>query len=600
MCGIVGVAGTFVPGLVEAMNSEQVHRGPDSAGLLVEASRLVALGMTRLAIQDLADGSQPMTDLSGRYTIVFNGEIFNSAELRELLEARGVNFSTSHSDTETLLLLYRELGVDMVSRLVGMFAFVIYDRKRRELFGARDGAGIKPFYYIRTGKNFFFASELKSLRHVGDKSRDINAKAVYDFVSLNFIPSPSTVYQGISKLEPGHYFRFSIDSGKYCSASFWSPTVGDSSIVSFAEAVSKVRLGLEQAVHRWLVSDVPVAFSLSGGLDSAALVGMAAMNASEPLETFSLGFSETTELDELALARQVAQKWSTSHHEIRINSGDLLHYLGEMAWHLDEPYAGGLPSWFVFKEMSNQFKVGVVGTGGDELFGNYRRWLPFEDVLSGFSRYVSHILRQNSIQDILRFPNSVKYRLNAYDSRKRQLFAPGFVSGLAPTEDFYEKYFEASSASPRNLAIELGFRFQLPDEFLQMTDRFSMAHSVEARTPFLDQRLISEVFSIKDQIRTNRENPKALLARAVRDLVPADIIKAPKRGFVVPEGDWLRGALKGDLREVFSPEFIRNQGIFSATIYERVLPRFLAGNRNLDALVWNLFMFQVWFRLHRM
>lgn len=583
------------------MNAKQSHRGPDSSGVLHDSSERVSLAMTRLAIQDIGGGAQPMTDSSGQYSIVFNGEIFNALELRNRLKNRGVKFSTSHSDTETLLLMYREFGASMLANLIGMFAFVIFDRKKRTLFGARDGAGIKPLYFSRQEARFMFASELKALRVAIDKEPELNYQALFDYVSLQSVPAPMTIYEGVHKLEPGHYFEFSINNGSFTSQKFWEPfSAANNFTGEGAELSAALRGSLQAAVDRWLISDVPIAFSLSGGLDSAALVGLAASRASRPVDTFSLGFKESSSLDETTLASLVARRWNTNHHEIRIGPDDVADDLRSMVWHLDEPYAGGLPAWFVFKEMSKSFKVAVVGTGGDELFGNYSRWRAFEEYRAGSRLVASHLLRGNSLRDVLRSPKAFRYRLSAYDSLKRGLFQTNLSDRLAATEDYYEEALSIGpSSNYRDAITRLGFARQLPDEFLQMTDRFSMAYSVEARTPFLDQRLVAEVLSIPANTRTRPNNPKYLLAEAVRDLVPHEVLSAPKKGFVIPEGEWMRGSLRDQVREAFDQRYLDQQGIFQPRVVGKLLDRFFRGDRNLDSIVWNLFMFQIWFEGHR-
>lgn len=593
----MGITGGVPTGLIERMNVAQSHRGPDSSGVLHDTVGKVSLAMTRLAIQDIDGGNQPMTDSSGHYSIVFNGELFNTGQLRKRLESRGARFETSHSDTETLLLMYREFGAAMLGDLVGMFAFVIFDRKKGILFGARDGAGIKPLYYSSSGGNLVFASELKALLEAFDFEKKLDAQALFDFVSLQSVPAPMTAYRSFRKLLPGHYFEFSLKNGAFTTRQFWAPFLEAKSYVTGKELSTTVRRSLESAVERWLISDVPVAFSLSGGLDSAALVGLAAGQVSRPLDTFSLGFKNSSSLDETSLAGLVAKRWETNHHEIRIAPEDFSRDLRLMVWHLDEPYAGGLPAWFVFKEMSESFKVAVVGTGGDELFGNYGRWRPFEEPFAAARRIAAHFFREQSLQDLLKFPKSVKYRLSAHNSLKRRLFRREFSEGLVATEEYFEEALTLDRHSNyRDAIVQIGFDRQLPDEFLHMTDRFSMAHSVEARTPFLDQLLVAEVLSIPAHLRTRRNEPKYLLAEAVSDIIPHAVMAAPKKGFVLPEGDWMRGALRGLVREAFDPRYLEQQGIFETVFAEKVLNRFFMGDKKLDSLVWNLFMFQIWYQ----
>jgi asparagine synthase (glutamine-hydrolysing) len=332
--------------------------------------------MCRLSILDLEFGHQPMGNRDSSIWIVYNGEIFNSPQLRRQLERQGQVFVTDHSDTEILLHLYEQKQEDMLSELNGMFSFVVYDKRRNLLFGARDRLGIKPFYYTRMGNIFAFASELKSLLRLPGMTRTLNHTSMFHYMTLRFVPGEMSIFDGIQRLSPGHWFRHDLASGRFETHRYWTPSTVAREGLSVAEWSGLVRAELQAAVRRWTLSDVPLGCSLSGGLDSSSIVALLAEAGHSRLKTYSLGFGETAaDLDELPLARKVAERWGTDHHELVLQPEDLLRDLLKMVWYLDEPYGGGLPSWYVFQFMARDVKVGMTGTGGDELFGDYGRYI---------------------------------------------------------------------------------------------------------------------------------------------------------------------------------------------------------------------------------
>jgi asparagine synthase (glutamine-hydrolysing) len=339
-------------------------------------------------------------------------------------------------------------------------------------------------------------------------------------------------------------------------------------------------------VHRWTIADVPVACSLSGGLDSSAIVGLLAEGGRSDLRTYSLGFSSPDDraLDELELARSLARRWGTDHHEVVVDADELLDGLLQMVWSLDEPYGGGLPSWYVFRFMSADVKVGLTGTGGDELFGNYRRFVPFE------TGRLARLRRGN----VKRYHFEPAYYFT--DAAKRKLLLDRTRQGTAAL--LQEIYDESPSRNPRDSVLHLDMATQLPDEFLLMTDRFSMAHSLEARTPFLDNELVDLVTSIPPELRTSREDPKALLRDAVADLLTPAHLSAPKRGFVFPFARWLRGELRPLAERLLDDGRLEQQGIFRPGLAARYLLPHLEGRSDESERLWPLLMFQLWHLLY--
>ncbi len=589
MCGIVGLVGTRSPGDLAAMNALIAHRGPDDAGL-VEAPELgVALGVRRLAILDLAGGRQPMTTPDGRFTIVYNGEIYNAPELRATLERDGERFATDHSDTEVVLRLYAREGAAALARLNGMFAFAILDREQRTLFCARDRLGIKPLYYLSQPGRFALASELKALLALPGVPRELDPQSAFHYFSLLYVPDERTILRGIKRLPAGHWLRLNCENGAVEVSRWWRLEFRPRERASAEALRGELREGLERAVERWTLSDVPIACSLSGGLDSSSIVGALASRGRR-LSTVSLGFASQAERawDELPLARRVAERWGTEHHEVVMDPGALLDELVPMVWHLDEPYGGGLPSWLVFKLMAREVKVGLTGTGGDELFGNYGKWRELE---GGPLRRAA-----GGAVDEERFRREYFERYYYFgDDEKRGLLGFGRAPEVESTAAFlYRRYLDSRAADPRDAVAYTDVTTQLAEEFLMMTDRFSMAHSLEARTPFLDHELVELAYTVPPGTRTRRRDLKGLLRACVADLLPPELLTAPKRGFVLPLALWLRGRLRPAVEALLSPQRLARQGLIDPAFHARYVAPHLAGAGDHTQKVWAAFMFQLW------
>ncbi|HZI20718.1 MAG TPA: asparagine synthase (glutamine-hydrolyzing) [Pyrinomonadaceae bacterium] len=636
MCGIVGIAGRQERSWLASMNSVQTHRGPDDAGEYRDPEAEVALAMRRLSILDLEGGHQPMSNEDGSLTVVFNGEIFNSPELRAGLEARGHKFFTHNSDTEVLLKLYEERGAAALQELNGMFAFAIYDRRRRVVFGARDRVGIKPLYYVKEPALFAFASEVKSLLALPTLAREVETQSVFHYMTLLHVPGERSAFRGVRRLPPGHWFEYSVDRRELRVERYWRLPVGASgggeggrSADEWAEVL---RHELREAVRRWMLSDVPVGCSLSGGIDSTAVVGLLGEMGFR-VKTYSLGFAGEgeEEWDELRLAREVAARWGTEHREVILKPEDLLEDLVQMVWHLDEPYGGGLPSWYVFRLMAEDVKVGLTGSGGDELFGNYGKFVPFEtspvlraaasypalaraarslpraawaawrgalaavpDALAGAGRKS----RLAELDKLFEAPFGHHYYANQVyftDRAKRDAVFDGAAEAAEDTAALIERLAaEAGASNYRDRVAYVDFMTQLPEEFLLMTDRFSMAHSLEARVPFLDHELVETVFRIPARLRTRPDDLKYLLKRAVSDLLPAGVLGARKKGFVIPVKLWLRGPLRPLAERLLAPDRLAAQGLFRPSFFGRFVAPHVEGRADYTWQVWAALMFQLW------
>ena len=445
-----------------------------------------------------------------------------------------------------------------------MFAFALLDREQRELVLVRDRFGIKPLYY--SDAPFAFASELRTLLHVPGVERELDRESLFHYLSLRFVPGERSISRGreaASARAPAPLRPRQPAADR--------PALVEARVRSAAPSRAELRERLRDAVVRWTLADVPVAVSLSGGLDSSAVTALLAESGAR-VRTYSLGFAG--EDDELPLARALAERWGTDHHEAVVDADELLDDLLQMVWSLDEPYGGGLPSWYVYRFMAEDVKVGLTGTGGDELFGNYRRFVPFER-----ARLRAPPPRRRAplpLRAVVLLHRRGEARARCRRARtRRRCCSASTTRAAARTRATRCSYLDVAT--------------QLPDEFLHVTDRFSMAWSLEARTPFLDHELVEYVASLPPELRTDADDPKRLLREAVADLLTPAHLEAPKQGFVFPLERWLRGELRPLAERLVSPEHLRAQGIF------REDANFLS----LDAeRLWPVLMFQLWHLLY--
>jgi asparagine synthase (glutamine-hydrolysing) len=596
MCGIVGVRaaisdGDRVASYLGAMNQRQYHRGPDDSGSYLDRECRLGLAMRRLAILDLDGGAQPMRSDDGRHVLVFNGEIFNSPELRRELEARGERFRTAHSDTEVLLRLLVRESEGALTKLNGMFAFAFYDRFERTLLLARDRLGIKPLYYTQIGTRFAFASEMKSLLALPFINREIDRQSLFHYLSLMYVPGERSILRDVHRLPPGHSLRLRLDDGVSEIKRWWGLHYDPDHATPAAMWPERIRATLDEAVDRWCLSDVPIAASLSGGLDSSGIVGLASRRGRD-VRTVSVGFAGEGEAawNELPLAARVAEMWKTDHTAITIAPDELLGALPRMVWHLDEPYGGGLPSWTVFREMSRFVKVGLTGVGGDELFGNYGKWRALEG--GAARRWV------DAAPTYERFRRTYFDRWHYFTDLDKRAVLDGEAAELEDTAAFlWRRYSEPGAAAVRDRTARTEIGTQLADEFLHMVDRFSMAHSLEARTPFLDNAMVDLVRTIPASIRTRRGDLKGLLRHALAPVLPEALLTAPKHGFVLPLKLWLRGPLRPLAERLLAPDRLRRQGLFRPDTYYRHVRPHLEGREDLTTRAWGLVMFQLWHSL---
>ena len=604
MCGIAGILSLqgrpVWPEEIRAMCSALVHRGPDDEGLYLGDG--IGLGMRRLSIIDLETGSQPVRSEDGSVVAVFNGEIYNFARLRADLTRRGHVFRST-TDTEVIVHLYEERGDSCVDDLRGMFAFALWDARRRRLLLARDRLGIKPLYYAEFGGRLLFGSELKALLELPDLARDLNWRAVgHLFTSLS-TPADESILQGVRKLEPAHILTASPGrtprTERYWEVRF-VPERGRSE-ESFVEGLKE---RLEESVRLHLASDVPLGAFLSGGLDSSSVVATMARVSSMPVRTFSIGFREEA-YDELRHARCVAERFGTEHHEL-ILEPDVLEILDDLAWHLDEPFGdpSAIPTFVVSRMAADHVKVVLSGDGGDELFAGYDKYR------------VEQRERRYS-----RLPRFARKALAVIGSRMRE-GAKGRNFALHHSLTGWDRYFDAGTFfrersrqellhpdvfarvqkdDPRQFgnwlsaAQYLDLHSYLPLDILTKVDRMSMAHSLEVRVPLLDHKLVEFAATIPPELNLNGSSGKQLFKKGMRGILPDEVIDRPKRGFAVPLATWFRGELEGFARDLLLSRRCRERNIFNSAYVERLLDLH-RGGRPLDLQLWTLMSFEMWCR----
>jgi asparagine synthase (glutamine-hydrolysing) len=611
MCGIAGLAaldGSAVdPAALRPMCDALRHRGPDEEGLWSDGP--IALGNRRLSIIDLAHGHQPMASGDGRVVVVQNGEIYNHAALRAELErspTRAHRFA-SHCDTEVLVHGYEEWGDGLLERLRGMFAVAIWDAAQRRLLLARDRFGIKPLYWTVQDGVLSFASELKALR-AGGLREQIDPDALEAYLAFNAIPAPLTIFRGVHKLEPGHLLEWR-PGGPPKVRRWCRPAPAAASEVRrepFAVLATELRERLRDSVRAHLVADVPVGVFLSGGVDSGALAALAAEESSGRVSTFSIGFEEQS-FDELELARKVAERYATDHHELVV-APDAIELLGELVDAFDEPFAdsSALPTYLVSKLASEHVKVALSGEGADELFGGYFTYVAdlLAPRLGGVAR-LAHPL-------VTRLPSSSRRVSLDFMARRftraahlppleahhgwKEILAPdlraellGPNRGADPLDPWRRRWAETEHAEPLARLQDLDLGIYLPDDLLTKTDRASMAHSLEARVPFLDAHVAELGLALPTDAKVRRLQKKRLLRAAVEPLLPAEVVHGRKRGFSIPAAAWLRGPLEPVAREVLSGAELIDAGAALRLLDEHVARR----DDNSRAL-WGLVCLELW------
>ncbi|MDX8513986.1 asparagine synthase (glutamine-hydrolyzing) [Mesorhizobium captivum] len=643
MCGIVGIVGGVAATsngafAIRRMADMIRHRGPDGDGVWTDAEAGIALSQRRLAIIDLSSaGAQPMISHSGRYVIVFNGEIYNHVEMRTLLDREfDAHAWRGHSDTEVFLAAIEEVGVKKALEIaVGMFAFGLWDRRERTLVLGRDRLGEKPLYYGRIGKAFVFASEPKAFHPLPDWRPEIDRDALALLMRHNYIPAPYSIYRGIKKLRPGHFLVFSDHMREPRVESYWSarevaeqgqrgPFQG-----SPEEAVDELERHLRRALEGQMIADVPLGAFLSGGIDSSAIVAVMQSISPRPVQTFTIGFSETA-YNEADHARQVARHLGTNHTELYLSDRDALDVVPQLPGIYCEPFSDSsqIPTFLVSKLARSSVTVALSGDGGDELFSGYTRYaladafwnklsripiglrrvsaslatLPSPDlynsVASGIMPLLPQRLRRQRVGDKIHKAASVLSLRTVNDVYRR------LCSHWEPTEIMPDAVepptimtgLEALPASPSNVErmMYIDMMSYLPDDILVKVDRAAMAVSLETRVPLLDHRLVSFALSLPLSILRAGGQTKWPLKQLLYRHVPRALVERPKMGFGVPIDAWLRGALRDWAEALLDERRLRDDGFFQPDVIRRAWFEHLSGHRNNQYLLWDVLMFQSW------
>lgn len=623
MCGIYGQlrfdGQSVAPKSLSVMGRAMVHRGPDDEGLYSVGP--IGLGMRRLSIIDLAGGQQPFQNPDRSVVLVANGEIYNFQELRLDLERRGCQFR-SHSDCETILWGYLEWGLEqLLKKLNGMYAFALWDAKVRRLIIVRDRLGIKPLYYHFDDRAFSFASEIKSLLALGVPA-EFNQEALPAYLSLGYVPAPQTLFRGIQKL-PVATCAAVAHGTQVKFERYWSLPTEVQSVYSDSEWRERVRGQLETSVARQMVSDVPLGAFLSGGIDSSAVVAFMAKHASGALKTYAIGFEgdgANRYYNELPYAQQVAQLFKTEHREILVKP-DVATLLPQLLWQMDEPIADSafLTTFLVSEFARREVTVILSGVGGDELFGGYRRYLGEHFAaryqrLPSFLRALMHRLadrlpadRHNRWLDLGRLARAFILTADlGFEQRYRsyiEVFVPetiGALCGVTPrNDDAVSAAFESSEGQDLlNRLLNVDSRTQLPDDLLLLTDKMSMAVSLECRVPLLDHELVELAAAIPASVKLRRGNLKHILKEALQGILPKEILYRKKRGFGAPMGAWLRKELLGLMNQVLSESSLKRRGIFDPRVVQQVVDEHMSRKADHTDHLQALINFELWCRLY--
>jgi asparagine synthase (glutamine-hydrolysing) len=623
MCGIHGIIqidGTPAdPALLSRMGLVTAHRGPDDEGIYADGP--CAIGMRRLSIIDLSGGHQPISSQDGRLWLVCNGEIYNFRELRRELEARGHHFKT-HSDSEVLLYAYLEFGDNFVERLNGMFGFALWDGNRRRLVLGRDRLGIKPLYVANNGKRLAFASEAKALLELPGIDRELDPAAVSSYLQLGYVPAPQSMFRGIRKLPPATLLV--VENGTVEQRRYWRMPHEVDRRVSEGEWTERLRAGMEQSVRMQMVSDVPLGAFLSGGVDSSGVVAFMARTSAQPIKTYAIGFEGSRAdayYNELPYARRVAELFGTDHREIVVKP-DVVSLLPRLLWHMDEPVSDtAFITTFLVSEFARQdVTVILSGVGGDELFGGYRRYLGnhYQKQFERLPRWVRtgatalaeklpsdrHSPLLNTLRLAKGFLSSTNQSLEARYGAYVQVFSPEGKARLLRVDqqesfDAIGSAFSAADADDAlNRMMMVDAETQLPDDLLMLTDKMSMATSLECRVPLLDHELVELAARMPENVKIRGGRLKHAMKNALADVLPPDILGRQKRGFGTPIGAWLKDGLKPLLTRMLDEPTIARRGLFDYQEVSKLIAHHEANRIDgTDQLV-ALMNLEIWSRIY--
>ncbi|MCB4790790.1 MAG: asparagine synthase (glutamine-hydrolyzing) [Elusimicrobia bacterium] len=621
MCGIAGIYNLndkpVRETVLRSMTDILEHRGPDDSGTYINYN--IGLGMRRLSIIDLKTGHQPIHNEDNSLWIVFNGEIYNYLDLHKDLEKKH-NFSTK-SDTEVILHLYEDFGPDCLKYLRGMFAFAIWDDKKKELFIARDRIGKKPLYYSTIAGSFCFASEMKSFLMIPEFKKDINYKAIHYYLNYQYIPGPMTIWNNVYRLDPASYMVVNSE-GKKAVEKYWQVDLREKTKLSFDESKEKLKEILTESVKMRMISDVPLGVFLSGGHDSSIIVGLMSRLSNKQVKTFTIGFEEK-DFSEAEYARIVAKHFNTEHHEFIVKP-DYLDILHKIVWHYDQPYAdpSALPSYYVAKLTRQRVKVALNGDGGDENFAGYLRYkalkvsqyisplfkiLPKDMVdlvlskippnesidAKGLNRYIHRFIKP------LREPaktRNVVWHSYFTNEQKDYIYSDWMKSINSENSYLYleNRFEEAGTKDIIDSSLYADLNEYLPENLLIKMDIASMANSLEARSPFLDHKCIEFAATLPSSWKLRCFNSKYILKETFKDFLPEVILKRGKQGFGTPLGKWFRNELKDYLLQTILSEKAIKRGYFNETNLRKFVKEHIEGRADYGYCLWALLMLELW------
>lgn len=628
MCGICGVLDAQVAvdqGILKRMCDVMRYRGPDEEGYYHHKG--IALGMRRLKVIDLDTGSQPIFNEDEQIAVIFNGEIYNYHTLRRDLLAKGHHFSTQ-SDTETLVHGYESYGTDFIEQLNGMFAFALVDKRQDRVVLARDRTAQKPLFYYHTADGrLIFASEIKVLLESGLVPRQLNPRAIYHYLSTQYVPGPETIVQGVYQLPAGHYAIW--QAGEWVIERYWQPTYTPKLTYTQAEWIAHTRQVVTEAVERHMISDVSIGAYLSGGVDSSIVVALMTQFSQKPVETFSIGF-DVKEYSELDHARRIVNQYQTNHHELIVgNYKQITDTLTKVVYHSDQPLADtSLMATYLLAEMTRQHvTVALTGDGGDEAFAGYIRYTL--DRLLRFYRLLPSAVRMNAVPTLagliperpeiptdknivtgmkrLAQASSTSHKASILawgsfftESQKHWLGTPDWltqVESLSTVDWLAGRYEQSVADSHLDKTLYADFVTYLYDDLMVKSDRMAMAHSLETRAPLLDNAVLDLAHHMPDTLRIRGNVQKWVLRQAFADLIPRENVNRVKRGFGMPVSSWLRGHLQDEVRTTLLDQRTQERGIFRPEAIQSLLDDHTHGRVDHGQRIWALFVLELWLQM---
>ncbi len=617
MCGIYGIMNyknEDIHLLMNKMQSTLHHRGPDDEGVRIFESKRVALGHKRLSIIDVDAGRQPMNNGDNQISIVFNGEIYNYKELRKELLNKGYRFCTN-SDTESLLHLYEDKGVDMFDNINGMFAFAVFNNKTDELLLARDRIGIKPLYYAVVNNSFIFASEIQTILIHPEFKKQLNTDAVYKFLHLRCTPSPHTMFKNIFKLEPGCFLKVTNDNNQISIKKqiYWSlEQCSGKPYLSKPDALCEIDNLLLDSVNKRMISDVPIGAFLSGGVDSTMIVHHMAANTSSPVDTYTLGFKNDPK-NEFEFARLASRHCQSNHNEILLSQEEYLNSVSFIINCFDDPVADGaaLPIYLMSRaaKRGKNIKVMLSGEGCDELFGGYSSYLSYITLFKLYSVFktIPGFLSKPAIKILLKcgYKKETINQLSSLLHNNRSLYAGHSTFPITNIVNLFNNdevqnidlnYFNRTYNQIQNPELSfmekmflIDMKYRIPDDLLTRLDRMTMAASVEGRVPFLDHRFVELGLRVNPSMKINQKERKYIIKKVAENHIPRKIIYRQKSGFPVPVQTWLKSKSKNIYKNIIMKN---SSNLFNENIVNDIFSSHY--NNNTD-LIWRLFFFSVWF-----